>query len=60
MSDDYRETDPARQPEDMGEGSLRPETLADFTGQKASRENLAIFIEAVSYTHLTLPTILLV
>lgn len=46
MSDDYRETDPARQPEDMGEGSLRPETLADFTGQKASRENLAIFIEA--------------
>lgn len=46
MSDDYRETDPARQPEDTGEGSLRPETLADFTGQKASRENLAIFIEA--------------
>ena len=46
MSDTYRETDPARQPEDTGEGSLRPETLADFTGQKASRENLAIFIEA--------------
>ncbi|MBN3866001.1 Holliday junction branch migration DNA helicase RuvB [Gluconobacter kondonii] len=46
MSDSYRETDPARQPEDTGEGSLRPETLADFTGQKASRENLAIFIEA--------------
>ncbi|MBS1102762.1 Holliday junction branch migration DNA helicase RuvB [Gluconobacter sp. Dm-62] len=46
MSDDYRETDPARQPEDTGEGSLRPETLADFTGQRASRENLAIFIEA--------------
>lgn len=41
-----RETDAARQPEDMGEGSLRPQTLADFTGQKASRENLAIFIEA--------------
>jgi len=46
MSDTYRETDPARQPEDTGEGGLRPETLADFTGQKASRENLAIFIEA--------------
>ncbi|MBS1090209.1 Holliday junction branch migration DNA helicase RuvB [Gluconobacter sp. Dm-74] len=46
MSDIYRETDPARQPEDTGEGGLRPETLADFTGQKASRENLAIFIEA--------------
>jgi len=46
MSDTYRETDPSRQPEDTGEGGLRPETLADFTGQKASRENLAIFIEA--------------
>ena len=46
MSDSYRDTDPTRQPEDTGEGGLRPETLADFTGQKASRENLAIFIEA--------------
>lgn len=46
MSDPSRETDPERQIGDTGEGSLRPETLADFTGQKASRENLAIFIEA--------------
>ena len=28
------------------EASLRPQTLADFTGQKASRENLAVFIQA--------------
>jgi holliday junction DNA helicase RuvB len=36
----------ARQAEDAAEASLRPQTLADFTGQKASRENLAIFIQA--------------
>jgi Holliday junction DNA helicase RuvB len=35
-----------RQPEDAAEASLRPQTLADFTGQKTSRENLAIFIQA--------------
>ncbi|GAD11122.1 holliday junction ATP-dependent DNA helicase ruvb [Gluconobacter frateurii NBRC 103465] len=43
---EFRETDPARLPEDIAESGLRPESLADFTGQKASRENLAIFIEA--------------
>jgi holliday junction DNA helicase RuvB len=41
-----REVSAARQPEDAAEASLRPQTLADFTGQKASRENLAIFIQA--------------
>jgi len=35
-----------RAPEDSGENTLRPQTLADFTGQQASRENLKIFIEA--------------
>ncbi|MBA5725355.1 Holliday junction branch migration DNA helicase RuvB [Bombella sp. TMW2.1880] len=30
----------------MADTTLRPQTLADFTGQKASRENLSIFIEA--------------
>jgi holliday junction DNA helicase RuvB len=35
-----------RSEEDAAEATLRPQTLADFTGQKASRENLAIFIEA--------------
>jgi len=37
---------PARSDEDAAEATLRPQTLADFVGQKASRENLAIFIQA--------------
>ena len=41
-----REISPVRQEEDATETSLRPQTLADFTGQKASRENLAVFIQA--------------
>ena len=32
--------------DDAAEASLRPQTLAEFVGQKASRENLAIFIQA--------------
>jgi Holliday junction DNA helicase RuvB len=35
-----------RAPEDGLETSLRPQSLADFTGQKASRENLQVFIAA--------------
>jgi Holliday junction DNA helicase RuvB len=35
-----------RAPEDALEVSLRPQTLAEFTGQQASRENLKIFITA--------------
>jgi holliday junction DNA helicase RuvB len=35
-----------RAPDDFAETSLRPQTLEDFTGQRASRENLRIFIEA--------------
>jgi Holliday junction DNA helicase RuvB len=45
MSDD-RTLDPARNDDDTGEASLRPQTLAEFIGQKASRENLRIFIQA--------------
>jgi holliday junction DNA helicase RuvB len=41
-----RAIDPARGDEDAAEAGLRPQTLDDFTGQKASRENLAIFIAA--------------
>jgi Holliday junction DNA helicase RuvB len=41
-----RQLSPERLPDDPAEASLRPQTLADFTGQKTSRENLAIFIEA--------------
>src|SRR5579859_5800013 len=47
MSDpEDRPVSAARQPEDAAEATLRPQTLADFTGQKSSRENLAIFIQA--------------
>ena len=35
-----------RVPDDFSETSLRPQSLEDFTGQQASRENLRIFIEA--------------
>ncbi|NLA87748.1 MAG: Holliday junction branch migration DNA helicase RuvB [Clostridiales bacterium] len=31
--------------EDDGEGSLRPQTLADYNGQEKAKKNLAIFIE---------------
>ena len=37
---------PQRAPEDAAEASLRPQTLREFVGQRASRENLAVFIEA--------------
>jgi Holliday junction DNA helicase RuvB len=41
-----RTVSPARAEEDAAEASLRPQVLAEFIGQKASRENLAIFIQA--------------
>src|ERR1700681_3913685 len=41
-----RTVTPARREEDAAEASLRPQTLAEFTGQKASRQNLAVFIQA--------------
>src|ERR671933_454940 len=43
---DERLTSGERQEEDLGEGSLRPQSLADFIGQRALRENLKVFIEA--------------
>ena len=36
----------ARSDEDAAEASLRPQTLAEFVGQRASRENLGVFIQA--------------
>ncbi|HEY1856550.1 Holliday junction branch migration DNA helicase RuvB [Acidocella sp.] len=45
MSDD-RLLSGERAPDDFAETSLRPQTLEDFTGQQASRENLRIFIAA--------------
>ena len=45
MTED-RPVSPVRAAEDAAEASLRPQTLAEFIGQKASRENLAVFIQA--------------
>lgn len=46
MSEAKRTLSPERLDDDASEASLRPQTLAEFTGQKSSRENLAIFIQA--------------
>lgn len=43
---DDRLTAGARQEEDSTEGSLRPQTLKDFIGQKALRETLEVFVSA--------------
>src|SRR6202161_1240699 len=43
---DTRPVSPARAEEDAAEASLRPQTLSEFIGQKASRENLSVFIQA--------------
>jgi Holliday junction DNA helicase RuvB len=44
--EDSRTISPARREEDATEASLRPQTLDDFVGQQATRENLAVFIRA--------------
>ena len=41
-----RTVSPVRADEDAAEASLRPQSLKEFVGQKASRENLGMFIEA--------------
>ena len=35
-----------RQEDDGGDATLRPQTLADFTGQESLRENLSVFVQA--------------
>ncbi|WP_213979197.1 Holliday junction branch migration DNA helicase RuvB [Sphingomonas sp. dw_22] len=45
MSDSDRILAPARKPEDI-DAALRPKSLDEFVGQKASRENLRVFIQA--------------
>jgi Holliday junction DNA helicase RuvB len=46
VSDAERTVSPVRGEDDAAEASLRPQTLAEFIGQRASRENLAVFIQA--------------
>ncbi|EUK18467.1 Holliday junction branch migration DNA helicase RuvB [Commensalibacter papalotli (ex Servin-Garciduenas et al. 2014)] len=41
-----RPFDATKRPEDNFEVALRPQSLSEFTGQKTSRENLSIFIQA--------------
>ncbi len=43
---DERAISGVRAEEDSSEASLRPQVLAEFIGQKASRENLSVFIQA--------------
>jgi len=45
MSDTARLISPEKRGEDV-DVALRPQTLDDFTGQKAARANLKVFIEA--------------
>ncbi|MBV8458651.1 MAG: AAA family ATPase, partial [Acetobacteraceae bacterium] len=58
MSDD-RTLTPSRTEEDAAEASLRPQRLSEFVGQKASRENLAVFIEAARARNEALDHVLL-
>jgi len=58
MSDE-RFISPERAEEDVAETSLRPQTLADFTGQAASRENLKIFVAAAKSRNEALDHVLL-
>jgi holliday junction DNA helicase RuvB len=46
VDEDDRITTPIRTEEDAAEATLRPQVLADFTGQQSLRENLAVFIQA--------------
>ncbi len=47
MTDDEESPlNPERTEEDSAEAVLRPQTLAEFTGQKATCANLAVFIQA--------------
>lgn len=45
--------------EDMADAALRPQTLAEFVGQKTSRENLSIFIQAARQREEALDHVLL-
>ena len=45
-AEDTRALTPERTTDDWAEASLRPQSLREFVGQRASRENLSVFIEA--------------
>ncbi len=51
---------PERRTEDDADATLRPQRLADFTGQAAARANLSVFIEAAKARKEALDHVLLV
>ena len=59
MSEEDRLLSGERAGEDVVELALRPQSLEDFTGQKASRENLRVFIEAAKSRNEALDHVLL-
>jgi Holliday junction DNA helicase RuvB len=59
MSESERLVSGARGAEDQSEITLRPQSLEDFTGQKASRENLRVFISAAKSRREALDHVLL-
>ena len=46
-------------PEDAAEGSLRPRTLAEYTGQEKAKGNLSVYIEAARQRNESLDHVLL-
>ncbi len=52
-------TTAASLPEDSGEGSLRPRTMAEYIGQKKAKDNLEIFINAAKMRNEPLDHVLL-
>ena len=52
-------TTAAFQPEDVTEASLRPQRLADYTGQEKAKENLEVFIQAAKLRNEPLDHVLL-
>jgi Holliday junction DNA helicase RuvB len=58
MSDD-RVVGPARREEDGGEASFRPQSLDEFVGQQAVRDNLRVFIKAAQQRSEALDHVLL-
>lgn len=61
FSDEMNEeiTTAASLPEDSGEGSLRPRTIAEYIGQEKAKENLRIFINAAKIRREPLDHVLL-
>ena len=62
FSDELNEeviTTTASLPEDSGEGSLRPKTIAEYIGQEKAKDNLSVFINAAKMRGESLDHVLL-